>query len=240
MEKWIENSKGHGFSESIPNDIVLDILSKLPYKSLQRFKSVCKAWRYLISSPQFLEENFFKANARNYDSSLWRCMYLASHGITHGSGPFVLETSDCNGSAREVRVGRHLTSTSEFNFLGSCNGLLLLSRGGDDLFIWNPCSGMNKNVCCSDRFVLTRYNIGISGLAYDSSSEDYKAVFGVWSIDSGSMDILLYAFRTNTWKTIYRKGLPFMCCLSPEQGATVNGVPHWLFRLRRMIGNRLL
>ncbi|KAB1214184.1 F-box protein CPR30 [Morella rubra] len=226
MEKCIENEKGHRYSESsIPLDIALDILPRLSYKSLQRFKSVSREWSCLISTPQFLRKNYLLTTNASKDSSLWKCMYVASRGSALGSGPFVLETSDCNGSTREVRVGR-LTSTSEFNFLGSCNGLLLLSRGRD-LFIWNPSSGKKKLVS-RPRSVQARH-IGMSGLAYDSSSEDYKAVFGVWCHLSGRINILFYSFRTNTWKSIDGKDLPFLCYNIREQGATVNGAPHWTF-----------
>lgn len=37
----------------IPMEIVADILSRLPVKSLLRFKSVCKQWQSLISDPKF-------------------------------------------------------------------------------------------------------------------------------------------------------------------------------------------
>ncbi|KAJ9701334.1 hypothetical protein PVL29_006608 [Vitis rotundifolia] len=39
----------------IPEVIMVDILSRLPVKSLLRFRCVCKAWCTLISRPQFVE-----------------------------------------------------------------------------------------------------------------------------------------------------------------------------------------
>ncbi|KAB1213709.1 hypothetical protein CJ030_MR5G004852 [Morella rubra] len=92
-----------------------------------------------------------------------------SHGAnTFGSGPFILETSDYNRSIRKVRIDRGHTSTREFDFLGSCNGLLLLSRcrTPPDLFIWNPCSGKKKKVSCPDRFVLEHQGANVNGVPH--------------------------------------------------------------------------
>ncbi|KAM7485697.1 hypothetical protein LguiA_001706 [Lonicera macranthoides] len=40
-------------SQWLPNDIILQILSKLPVKSLLRFRSVCKDWCSSIFNPKF-------------------------------------------------------------------------------------------------------------------------------------------------------------------------------------------
>ncbi|XP_062009191.1 putative F-box protein At3g24700 isoform X3 [Rosa rugosa] len=45
-------------SESLDLDCVIDdILSRLPAKSLLRFRCVCKAWRALISDPYFIRKH---------------------------------------------------------------------------------------------------------------------------------------------------------------------------------------
>ncbi|MED6162109.1 hypothetical protein PIB30_067231 [Stylosanthes scabra] len=42
----------------LPDEIVIEILVRLPVKALLQFKRVCKSWRTLISSPQFAIDNF--------------------------------------------------------------------------------------------------------------------------------------------------------------------------------------
>lgn len=38
----------------LPEEIVMEILARLPVKSLLRFKSVCRGWRAIISEPSFI------------------------------------------------------------------------------------------------------------------------------------------------------------------------------------------
>ncbi|XP_058217013.1 probable F-box protein At1g14315 [Rhododendron vialii] len=42
----------------LPFDITIEILSRLPVKSLLRFKSVCKTWYALIETPDFFSKQF--------------------------------------------------------------------------------------------------------------------------------------------------------------------------------------
>ncbi|KAK4722098.1 hypothetical protein R3W88_012331 [Solanum pinnatisectum] len=45
-----------------PENMVVDILSRLPVESLLRFKCVCKHWYGLIKSASFKEKHFHQKN----------------------------------------------------------------------------------------------------------------------------------------------------------------------------------
>ncbi|KAJ6824171.1 putative F-box protein [Iris pallida] len=45
----------------LPHDVICVILSKLPVKSILRFRSVCKSWEHLISQPYFIELQLLEA-----------------------------------------------------------------------------------------------------------------------------------------------------------------------------------
>ncbi|KAK4737218.1 hypothetical protein R3W88_000915 [Solanum pinnatisectum] len=47
---------------SLPEDLVVDILLRLPLKTLARFKCVCKHWCAFIKSMNFIEKHFLHKN----------------------------------------------------------------------------------------------------------------------------------------------------------------------------------
>ncbi|KAJ6408555.1 hypothetical protein OIU84_011808 [Salix udensis] len=49
-------------SATIPSDIISDILSRLPVKSLSRFKSVSKSMLAFLGDPEFVEQHLKKSN----------------------------------------------------------------------------------------------------------------------------------------------------------------------------------
>ncbi|KAG5612107.1 hypothetical protein H5410_023388 [Solanum commersonii] len=51
-------------SLSFPEDLVVNILLRLPVESLLCFKCVCKHWFPLIKSPSFIREQFHHNNNR--------------------------------------------------------------------------------------------------------------------------------------------------------------------------------
>ncbi|XP_021291716.1 putative F-box protein At5g42430 [Herrania umbratica] len=67
----------------IPDEIVYDILSFLPAKSLQRFKLVSKPWGSLISDPNFAELHLQRANTSQDENPL----QFGQQNITMGSHP---------------------------------------------------------------------------------------------------------------------------------------------------------
>ncbi|RLM87409.1 hypothetical protein C2845_PM04G26750 [Panicum miliaceum] len=101
----------------LPDDIVVDILARLPAKLLCRFKCVSRRWRSLISDPahrarlaQTLSGFFFVSRA-----PAWRFAGLQS-SVTPPGGPPPVDTS----------LSFLPPSCGEIKMLDSCNGLLLL------------------------------------------------------------------------------------------------------------------
>ncbi|KAG5532850.1 hypothetical protein RHGRI_027214 [Rhododendron griersonianum] len=83
---------------------------------------------------------------------------------------------------------------------GSCNGLVLLNSR-EDLFMWNPFIGCCKKVLSIE--FLKQYSdssiMDVSGLCYDSSTDDYKVVImGVRDGETG-MACMVGSCRTKSW-----------------------------------------
>ncbi|KAK1568891.1 hypothetical protein Q3G72_030138 [Acer saccharum] len=61
-------------SRSFSNEVVVDILSKLPVKSLICFKSVCKPWRAMFGDPKFIEMHLSNGISNKRESYLLRIL----------------------------------------------------------------------------------------------------------------------------------------------------------------------
>ncbi|KAK2979435.1 hypothetical protein RJ640_028993 [Escallonia rubra] len=101
----------------IPDEVVfLEILPRLPVKALSRFKCVCKLWHATISDPKF-----------RFSDQRQRVVFL--------SHPNTLRSKDDNNSFCELRSP--WKEKALVRLLGSCNGLLLMSRASS-VYLWNP------------------------------------------------------------------------------------------------------
>jgi len=106
----------------LPDDLVVDILARLPAKSLCRFKCVSRRWRALISdrcsSAQTLSGFFFTSRG-----PAWRFTGLPSSSVTPPPG-------GAGGLPPVVDAALSFLPPScverEIEMLDSCNGLLLL------------------------------------------------------------------------------------------------------------------
>ncbi|RZC48381.1 hypothetical protein C5167_041336 [Papaver somniferum] len=81
------NTNRHGANNSLethlPNEIVIDILSRLPVKALMQFKSVCKDWLYLIKQDRkFIDLHFIRSKSR---PNLLYIDPLPEKGVPHAS-----------------------------------------------------------------------------------------------------------------------------------------------------------
>jgi hypothetical protein len=111
----------------LPDDIIAELLSFLPVKSLMQFKCVCKSWKILISDSSFVKFHF-KRSTQNPQLAL---VYLAQYAETAIVSAIPL-------SHFLVSLSKPVTLTNDpyfrlkdkdcFSVVGSCNGFAM--------FVW--------------------------------------------------------------------------------------------------------
>lgn len=193
----------------LPHEIIADVLSRLPVKSVIQFRCVCKEWNSLISDRHFVRTHLDKAVE---DSHTNRRRLLLS------TDPFQSIDYETGATALIDFPWRSPDQLyDDVHFVGSCNGLVCVVVEDDNVILWNPST--------RDAKVLPEPSGGPSNsfhfeLGYDFSTDDYKVV-GIRSSDKSTIEI--FSLKTNSWRTI-QLTLPSL----GGQGFFLNGALHWL------------
>lgn len=144
----------------LPQEMVNQILLRLPVKSLLQFKTVCKSWLSHISDPHFAISHFDLAAARTERIAL----------LVPFDREFLSIDFDASLASNALNLDPLLASKSfSLVILGSCRGFLLLICG-HRLYVWNPSTGLYKilvwsPIITSDReFEITTF---LRGFGYD-------------------------------------------------------------------------
>ncbi|XP_074266008.1 F-box protein CPR1-like [Silene latifolia] len=198
-----------------------EILSKLPPKSLMRFKTVCKYFDAIISSPEFI-----RLHLRHSLSSNSRL--LVTNGSDHTINMYDLNS---HSSAPSVTFRWPTYTTS---VVGSCNGLLLLKINYDigrllPLALVNPFTRTYIEFQTTDPDIVKGY----IGFGFDECSNDYKVVVvsGMNKSYSDYRVTTVYSVNLKSWKVVDRA---FTSDFMEEPYTRYNGVLvndnllHWI------------
>ena len=107
----------------LPDDIVLNILSRLPVKSLIRFRCVCKTWDSSITTLNFISTHLNKNNDHDHACLIQTCIQYNSSKI-----PKVCKVLCCDRMLDWV-FEYSVPSAFDLNMsemVSSCNGLVCL------------------------------------------------------------------------------------------------------------------
>ncbi|XP_004309109.1 PREDICTED: F-box/kelch-repeat protein At3g06240-like [Fragaria vesca subsp. vesca] len=175
----------------LPEEIILEIVARLPVKSVGRCRCVSTRWRSLFSDPHFAKSHFQLGPKHR--------ALIIQHLIK-------LETlaSDLSNTSlfeKESLVLRNLNSPfyhKHVQFLGSCNGLVAVrvfhvfhpysEQETESFLIWNPSTGFFKNF--PGRGHMDNHKGIKCGFGYVSKTDEYKLVMG---------DAILSS-KTESWK----------------------------------------
>ncbi|XP_057422520.1 putative F-box protein At3g17500 [Lotus japonicus] len=147
-EQRQRSTKSPSLISHLPEELIPQILLRLPVRSLVRFKSVCKSWLSLISDPK-LGKSHYDISA----SPTRRC-------LTKGNDSEV-ESIDVDASLRDNSCVVNLKfplpppreeyvfgldPPSDVEFVGSCRGFVLVAYPQGDVIVWNPSTGEQRRI----------------------------------------------------------------------------------------------
>ncbi|RYQ79018.1 hypothetical protein Ahy_Scaffold8g108493 isoform F [Arachis hypogaea] len=231
MEKKM-NHKSKSIQDILPLDLIHRILLRVPVRHLASLKCVSKRWYSLISDPLFAELHFHHSPAATKAS-----VFMGGGSLAY----FVYLDSlftDNNDALQVKKVSlpfKMKKLPSDFEFLGSCRGFVLLHRDPHFLVVWNPLTGSGKRISYShivSRFKHKGFRLPckfhLYGFGYDASQDDYL-VFVAWQDKDDHYHFDCFSLRTNSWINLDAAlSKPLDVCHRNSCGLFLNGAIHWV------------
>ncbi|PHT37698.1 Glycerate dehydrogenase HPR, peroxisomal [Capsicum baccatum] len=154
----------------LPAELITEILSRLPVKSLLKFRFVSKSWLALIASPKFIKTHLSLSANKKEDT---HHMLILDPGVDKWNFKECLLRSLYEDSVIEVFDLNYPfeNSGSYISILGSCNGLIFVVHYSECSLLWNPTTKKYKTL---PDFRPIYGNI--YGFGYDELHDDYKVV----------------------------------------------------------------
>ncbi|XP_050205684.1 F-box/kelch-repeat protein At3g23880-like [Mercurialis annua] len=217
----------------IPDDLLVDILCKLPVKSLVRFKAVHSDWSSLISAPEFCRRHLqyhVKRTGQKYGT-----IQAGNKHTLHPSLTLRI-MSNCGivGDHELVEIqniyGKPVFDHYDYpKLFGCCNGLLLisLSSHSESFILWNPTLRQHRKIDRKDGYWSPE--MYKAGLGYDSLNHNYKIVVAEASkLHKNSIDLQIYDLKKSSWKT-RNYDFPYKFKLHNNTPVITlpNGILHW-------------
>lgn len=212
------------------SDFFVEILSRLPVKTLGSFSTVCKSWHSFIKTKTFIQthlKNYCQKNSSSIE--LPSIPYLSC-----SSNTIILDEISKNLMA--------YCTPQDLSVVGnSCNGIICFTDNktyyGTRVFLSNPI--LKKTKCISHfwktdfRPYLNIYSkLGFGCLEYN----DFKVVRIYYFKDINSSKLLVvkpqvevYSSKADNWRKIDEANIN---CIADKRSVSCNGAIYWLGRRR--------
>ncbi|XP_016442952.1 F-box/kelch-repeat protein At3g23880-like [Nicotiana tabacum] len=187
---------------NLPEDVIFEILTRLPVTSLIRFKCVCKLWYSLIKNPNLISKHLQNlSRKKNYVRLL-----ISRRGNITNKRVVSLSIND----TLDVFINQDFPSYFNDKFghvrhIGPCNGIVCLCGYPDNIVIWNPSIRDYKILPQSQiqRLVGSTVRGSDFGLGFDSKRNDYKVIQILFCLSNDRVvvyQVEIYSLNENIWK----------------------------------------
>ncbi|KAI4346449.1 hypothetical protein L6164_007344 [Bauhinia variegata] len=223
-------------SDYFPVEILVEILHRIPAKSLVKCTGVCKSWRSLITDPTFILDHLRRTIDDDHEFLL---IQLCNEGVYTNRWRAPMRYSlrfDYDQLDEFSTLDLPLDSNIEFSVIGICNGLVCItsSRECYSLCICNPSIRRYVSLPKPSDYCGFNYHETCVGFGFDSRTDDYKVIRIVSMMDDTSYgvsppEVELYSLATGFWKNI--TSVAPVCSMSFTGGeaphACIDGILHW-------------
>ncbi|XP_058181104.1 F-box protein CPR1-like [Rhododendron vialii] len=192
MEQW-------GLPD-LPHEVVYNILSRLPVKSLCRFKSISKPWLTLITDPHFVKSYLHQSMKSNTNHKL----IVAPHynwAQSSSQSSYSMDYQAPDPTLAELEMP---WKSGVVEICGSFNGVLLL-----DIAYALGYDSINDD-------------FKVVGFVTRTAARDVLSMPPF--ISDGPCTVHVFSSKLSSWKSIGDFDYP--CCLCGP-GSVLNGAPHW-------------
>ncbi|CAI0398495.1 unnamed protein product [Linum tenue] len=217
----VEEMEGKPRRHLLEEDILMEIFSWLPVKTLFQLKSVCRNWNAIIKSPILASmhlTNYTNKSSSARDAFKTLIVYEDQQGLGNKK---VIQVSPSNGDVKKVRYMEVQMQVIS----GPCNGIFLLGNPQDSydpaLTLWNPATGQFREVAepppiCPSRegkFSLHSYGFGMDKgdvkivliRHFSPSPHRYPGrtlIPAGYSSPECPSQVMVYSLETDTWRVL--------------------------------------
>ncbi|XP_057479865.1 putative F-box protein At3g10240 [Actinidia eriantha] len=239
MKNCIEDHHHH-HDHDMPEDVLIEVLTRLPVKSLLRFRCICKHWYAIILNPTFEHHHLNRQKSDNKGRLL--IQRYKKHTYQYGYALLLDETlATISYHDLDYLQGR---GTREID--GPINGLFCLFNCMDRFIIWNPAMREFKLLPIPyhpkrlPHFSPGSWSVGF-GL--DQITNDSKVVLirqfcnDRTDYVEGDACVNVYTLSTNTWRHL--DGLDYLSSkylrAYSGTGAYLDGIYYWIIPYRSIL-----
>lgn len=218
-------------SDYLPSDALDEIFARATPETLVRCTSVCKRWNSIITSPTFIKTHLNHQKTRDL-------LIVRSCPIGSIKELYYWYCDDVTFTLCGQQPPMDQARKQFYQIVGSCNGILCLADGMDDIFLWNPA--IKKWLELPPLPITIEPNQLYEhalGFGFDVMFNDYKVIRIIHhGLNSNiSPKVVIYSLNSGNWKDVSHlaDGLEHLSFRGKNQ-AFVNGATHWIAFDKRM------
>ncbi|KAJ4894155.1 putative F-box/kelch-repeat protein [Raphanus sativus] len=214
---------------NLPKDLLEEILSRVPVKSISKVRSTCKNWNVLTKDQRFANKHIEKATASQQEKEVLVITGDANYDLINVKFyDFHNKTFGPSTKSNGILITQQNSDSGVFvRDIFYCNGLLLCVLGNVKLrlLVWNPYWGKTRWIKSP-----TKRSGEMFAFGYDKSSRTHKILRLSKYDDDLFIHMDIYDWSSDSWRILDATfDTNIFECIKP--GLSLKGNTYWYVEL---------